>query len=526
MHILKNLRLRRHSPLLDSHTEPSPAELQSELRNTERRLEALLDQLPYVVLYETGAGREYISRNISELLGFRAEEFTSERGNFPKIIHPDDAARMFPELSAWNAAGRPGIFRAQFRVRKKSGEYIWLEDQIVGADHSDGTQSMIGVMVDVTARRADQERYRAIVEAADAAGIGLGIFFDRDGDPELVFMNDSLHQIGGWSVEELRERGLFSLVQGTHYDETTKVWKSFLDGSLVKHSLETEILHKSGEYVPISIGLSATRIDDERAIIAFISDIGERKRAEQELIRAKLEAEEMSRIKSNILANFSHELRTPMHSILGFSSMLVEELQHSELRTYARSIQRSGERLLDTLTSIIELAALESSPGEIALLPVPLAKVVESTIDELRQEFSDRNLRCDLVVRDASPIVLLDVDKFKKAVEKILHNAIKFTSVGGITITVERISVEQRGRMEGRAAVRIRDTGVGMSQDFIDTAFEKFKQESTGLGRSFEGAGLGLTLAKGYLRLMNGTISIASNPTEGTEVTLTLPIVG
>lgn len=498
----------------------------------ERRLEALLDQLPYVVVYETGAGREYISPNIQRLLGVDAETLVAERGSFPKLIHPDDAPDLEEKLLEWKKAGRPGVFRAQFRARTQDGSYIWLEDQIVAADNPDGRQSMIGVMVDVTARRADQARYRAIVEAADAAGLGLGIFLERKGRPELIFMNASLSAIGGWTLEELRERNLFSIVRPEHLEPALAIWRAFMDGSLTRHAFETEIECKDGRHVAVSLGLSVTQLEDERAIIAFITDISERKRFENELIQAKLEAEETSRIKSNILANFSHELRTPMHSILGFSSILAEELdlldrsKSGELVTYARSIQRSGERLLSTLTAIIELAALESSPGEMVLYPMKLSDVVRRCVDEYRSEFAERGLAYRVEVLDAEGVVLLDAERFRKALDKILHNAIKFTSRGEVVVSVERRTLPVRGKNEERMAVIIRDTGVGMSEQFLETAFEKFKQESTGLGRAFEGAGVGLTLAKGYLRMMNGSITITSEPQVGTTVMITLPVVG
>ena len=498
----------------------------SELPDSERRLEALLDQLPHVILYETGANREYISRNIQKLLGFEAEEFTGERGSFAKIIHPDDADQLYRRLSAWIENGRPGVFRAQFRARTRSGEYIWLEDQIVGAEHPDGKHSLIGVMVDVTTRLADQERYRAIVEAADAAGLGLGVFLERHGAPELVFMNASLQSIGGWTLEELRERGLFSILPADNLQPALEVWKALSSGTIEKHAFETAILRKDGTVVPISLGLSSTRIDGERAIISFITDIGERKRAEEELIRAKLEAEEMSRVKSNILANFSHELRTPMHAILGFSSMLVEELTDPEQLTYARSIQRSGLRLLDTLTSIIELSALESSPGEISLYPTRLSDLVREVAELHRPVVELKHLQFCIDITDTEAIVLLDLERFRKTMDKILHNAIKFTTAGKICVRQYRQEIEHQGRRQPCAFISIEDTGIGMSQDFIDNAFEKFKQESTGLGREYEGAGLGLTLARGYLRLMNGSITISSSPDKGTTVTLILPIVG
>src|SRR5205823_3859122 len=134
------------------------------------------------------------------------------------------------------------------------------------------------------------------------------------------------------------------------------------------------------------------------AIIAFLTNINERREAERALVAAKTEAEEVSRIKSNILSNFSHELRTPLHSILGFSALLEEELETTGMRDYASSIRRSGERLLSTVTSIIEIAALESTAGERLLYPHPVAEVLEAECAKYEAPIFEKGLRLQVQI--------------------------------------------------------------------------------------------------------------------------------
>src|SRR5678809_1211798 len=123
MHVLDELTAQAKA------AGPEPAEEAAIAKSTaERRLETLLDQLPYVILYETGGDREYISRNIEKLLGYSAEELTAERGRFPALIHPADNMVLNERLTEWAQRGRPGVFTAQFRVQKRTGEYLWLED--------------------------------------------------------------------------------------------------------------------------------------------------------------------------------------------------------------------------------------------------------------------------------------------------------------------------------------------------------------------------------------------------------------
>src|SRR5205809_1162631 len=152
MHVLDELTARAEhagtEPAMPDSTSANPKSA------AERRLEALLEQLPYVILYETGGGREYISSNIEKLLGYSAEELTAERGRFPALIHPADNLILAERLDEWSRRGRPGVFTAQFRVQKRTGEYVWLEDQIIAIDNENGSKGMIGVMVDVTRRHS------------------------------------------------------------------------------------------------------------------------------------------------------------------------------------------------------------------------------------------------------------------------------------------------------------------------------------------------------------------------------------
>ncbi|MDP4287390.1 MAG: PAS domain S-box protein [Bacteroidota bacterium] len=532
MHILQDLkgffsRLGAHEHGEHERAQTArDAEREARESTAERRLAALLDQLPYVILYETGGGREYISRNIEQLLGYEADELTAGDGRFTALIHPNDNANLQQRLAEWAEHGRPGAFHAQFRVRKRSGEYIWLEDQIVAVDYSGGTaearQGMIGVMVDITPRHSAQSRYQAIVEAADVSGIGLVIIVSRNNLPVVLFINSAALAITAHAPSEVIGQPIMQFVAEQERPKIEQIWQQFLQHQLVHDTMEIEVMHQDGHLVPVSAGFSGIELDEEPAVIAFMTDSTERRKAEQELIQAKMEAEEISHIKSNILSNFSHELRTPLHSILGFSALLAEEIKDSSLREYALSIERSGQRLLATVTSIIEIAQLESGVGDLVLYPMPISEALETEVETFKPQFDARGLDLQLLLHRHDLIVLLEKNRFRKAIEKVIGNALKFTHYGSVRID---LSVEEEVGKTAQAVIRVRDTGIGMSPEFVKTAFEKFKQESSGFNRSYEGTGLGLPIARSYIRQMSGTIDIVSEPGEGTEVTIRFPIV-
>ncbi len=261
--------------------------------------------------------------------------------------------------------------------------------------------------------------------------------------------------------------------------------------------------------------------------MVFLQNITERKQAEEALLAAKEEAEALARAKSVILSNFTHELRTPLHSILGFSSLLAESVPEGDLQDFAWSIHASGKRLLSTLTSVMELAALESRPSDLALYPVIFSEVVTDCVETFRSRIRERGLSLRLNLEKRDQVVLLDLARFEKAFDRVMTNAIKFTHIGAITVD---ISEEVRPRpyglpSEDLAILKIIDSGIGMAPEFVERAFDKFKQESYGPGRGYEGIGIGLPLARGYARQMSGDVTLTSMLGVGTQVKIQFPIV-
>jgi PAS domain S-box-containing protein len=368
----------------------------------------------------------------------------------------------------------------------------------------------------------------AIVEAANIAGIGLAIFGNRNGDPAILFINDAACSIAGRTAEEVISQPPSKFISRESWARIAEHWDEFLTGELSTASFEIEVIHKQNNHIAVSISFSATMLESGPSIIAFLTNINERREAERALVAAKTEAEEVSRIKSNILSNFSHELRTPLHSILGFSALLEEEMEDQGLRDYASSIRRSGERLLSTVTSIIEIAALESTAGERLLYPHPIADVLEFECAKYESPIYEKGLRLQTRIPLRTQIILLDKDRFGKAFEKIISNALKFTHFGSITVelSTEMRPIDNQRPHEERVTIKIADTGIGMAPEFVETAFEKFKQESTGSNRSYEGTGLGLPLARSYIKQMNGEVALKSQLGSGTEVIMSFPVVG
>lgn len=254
----------------------------------------------------------------------------------------------------------------------------------------------------------------------------------------------------------------------------------------------------------------------ETVLEGFVHDVTELKRIEEQLVEAVHRAEEMGRLKSAFLANISHEIRTPLTSILGFASLLAEEVSDAQ-REFVCYIDRSGQRLLDTLNAMIDLSLIEAGSLDLHPQTVDLCQLAESVVDRMYAQAADKGLHLRFQADAPHVLLYLDAAFMERILQKLIDNAIKFTERGYVTVGVHR----QPGHVE----IRVEDTGIGIGESFLPHLFEAFKQESTGNARSHEGTGLGLALTKRLVDLLGGTIRVETQKGKGSTFTVAFPQV-
>jgi signal transduction histidine kinase/CheY-like chemotaxis protein len=245
------------------------------------------------------------------------------------------------------------------------------------------------------------------------------------------------------------------------------------------------------------------------------NEIEERKRTEIELIKAKETAEEMNRLKTNFLANMSHEIRTPLIGILGYADIIQNETKDSETKEMAGIIKKSGDRLHDTLNQILDLSKAESEISKVKPEKTNISQLINETVNLYKIAALEKGLQ--LIFNKDVNEVYADVEQnlFINLMNNLLNNAVKYTNKGKITVGLKSYF--------DKIIIEVRDTGVGIPKEMLDTIFEPFRQVSEGLARRFEGTGLGLTLAKKYIRIMNGEIEVESLVNTGSIFRIILP---
>jgi two-component system sensor histidine kinase/response regulator len=259
--------------------------------------------------------------------------------------------------------------------------------------------------------------------------------------------------------------------------------------------------------------------EGKKAMLEIFQDISDRKKIEKDLNEAKEKAEESDRLKSAFLANMSHEIRTPMNGILGFLDLLQEpNLDDKEKDKYVRIVNKSGQRLLDTINNIIEISRIEAGQIRIAKEEVVLKPFLNYYYDFFLPQIREKDLQLHLVRSNSTPdAIFTDRSRLDCILTNLIKNAIKFTNKGIIEVGCKPHDKEQ-------LLFYVKDTGRGIKPDKINLIFDRFMQADISLTRGYEGSGLGLSITKAYVEAMGGSIWVESKPEDGSCFWFTIPL--
>ncbi len=344
----------------------------------------------------------------------------------------------------------------------------------------------------------------------------------------IVYANDKFCEISKYSRDELLGQDHRILNSGHHPKEFFRdMWRAIAQGQ----PWRGEILNRAKDGSSYWVDTTIVPLLDEQGkpfrYFAMRVEITDRKKAEHELVLAKIAAESAraiaeaaNRAKSELIANTSHELRTPLNAIIGFSEMMKMETFGSlaeKYKTYAKDINKSGKHLLALVNDILDVSAIEA--GEITLHeePISLAEALRGAIRLVhpRAEAAGIALKDDIPL--GLPKLRADPRRVKQIALNLVVNAVKFSAQGGM------VTVTANQGLDGHLFFRVGDTGIGMDKDGIARAMSKFGQVDSSLARKYEGIGLGLPLAHELVALHDGTLNIESEKGRGTTVTVSFP---
>ncbi|HVR48646.1 MAG TPA: PAS domain S-box protein [Pseudorhodoferax sp.] len=494
--------------------------IQHELRLREAQYRTLIANMPGVAFRrEAGASGRllFVSDRIENLTGWPAVDFMAGHQSLAALVPPDDASRAQSIVGAALLAGQP--YSVEYRLVHRDGHERWISESAGGARDAGGIlQSIDGVMIDVTDERLRRRQFETAVHVLNSAMAVMEI----DPAGRIVSCNDKYVAMMGYAQA--------SELLGKPYEDMLPAQRS----KTAEHHAIAQALRQghvlAGEFERVgrdgrAVWVQATYnpVYDEAGkfvrMMAFKTDVTQRKRMEAELREAKLRAEQAAAARTSFLANMSHEIRTPMNAILGFTEALLNTQLAAAQRRHLETVRQAGQSLLGLLNDILDTSKLDKGAVELESIDFSLRSVCEQVINSMRLAADNKLLWLELDYPDGLPEYFCgDALRLQQVLVNLVGNAIKFTREGGVSVAVRRASES--------TVIAVTDTGIGIAPDRLERIFDAFAQADATITRRYGGTGLGTTIARQLTELMGGHIVVASTLGKGScfEVHLPLPV--
>ncbi len=383
----------------------------------------------------------------------------------------------------------------------------------------------IATMLSRRSAENDVARQKAYHEQLFEASMEAIIMIDVNAT--VLSVNSTFTRLFGFLPEEIIGSNIDQKITNQDIlDEALSVTRKAMVGDLSE--METRRVHKNGHLIDVSIIVTPIRLNGEVVgAYGIYRDITERKKIEKNLVLAKEKAEESDRLKSAFLSNMSHEIRTPMNAIIGFSTLLSDpSVSEEERLEFIKIIKERGNDLMRIMDDIIDIAKIEAGQVKIEIRECQVNTMLSSlliTMNELRKKHLKTNV--DLLFKPLSPdkdfTIMTDGNRLRQVLTNLLENAFKFTDRGSVEFGYTFKTEETLGPV---IEFYVRDTGIGIPKDKQQVVFERFRQADDSSTRKYGGTGLGLTICKNLMSLLNGDIRLESEEGKGTSFYVTLPL--
>jgi len=340
-----------------------------------------------------------------------------------------------------------------------------------------------------------------------------------DGRRSIRSVNPAFESLFGYSTAEAVGASIDALiVPDSLRSESSDLEARARAGEIVR--VEIERRRKDGRPIQVRLSAAAVKAVPEGGLVALYEDISDRKAAEQAMRAARELAERVARARSAFLANMSHEIRTPMNAVLGFVELVLDTELQVEQRRALELVRSSSEALLTILNDILDYSKIEAEHLELESIPFDLPKVVHATATLLAVRAREKHLELTVdVPPDVPHIMRGDPTRVRQVLMNLIGNAIKFTEQGEVDVSAAVV-----GYHDDRTSVRfrVRDTGIGISDEQLATIFDEFTQADASMTRRYGGTGLGLAISRKLVALMGGQLSVTSEVGRGSEFSFTL----
>lgn len=483
------------------------------LKESEEKYRNNFNNAP-VGIYQSNIEGRFLSVNnrLVQILGYNSKDELLQKSLDTDIYFDSEEREKL--LSEYERSGT--VADLEVKWKRKDGTPIWIQLTTSAVKDSSGKTILFdGFVRDVSDSKKAEIELQKLSEAVAQSPASI-IITDLQGNIEYV--NKTFEDKTGYVLHEVYGENPRILKSGYTTKEEYKVlWDTILSGKTWHGEISNK--KKNGELYWEEALISPVKDKDGKTInyLAVKQDITEKKKMIHDLIAAKVEAEKANKLKSEFLAQMSHEIRSPLNVVMSMSDLIKEELSkqltEDQIR-YFEGIASAGRRIVRTISLILNLSELQVGTYKPTFKNINL---LNNVFDEIQIQYFliakekglDFNIRCNV----SNPVVFGDSYSLNQVFLNLVDNAIKYTSQGTVTVLIDKND-------KGHLCVCVEDSGIGISPEFMDMIFEPFTQEDRGYTRRYEGNGLGLALVKRYCDLNNADIAFESSKGEGSKFTV------
>jgi PAS domain S-box-containing protein len=484
-----------------------------------RNAGVVLDRLPLGALIVRDGRALYANRTLLEFVGYR---------DFAEFQAANALSRMFrdrdPQTMTAEDAGAVAIVRADGQILSVDGHA-----QVISWDGAPATL--------IALRRSLEAELRARLRAADSeaptrSGLAsdLQAMLDRatdgavtlDSAGRILSLNEPAERLFGYRQNGIAGESLLMLLAPQSHPETTARLEALSCGGEVEagfRPLQVVGRDRDGASIPLALTLARTGPSDAPQFCALARDLRRERETERRLIAAREAAEAASAAKTDFLAQVSHEVRTPLHAILGFAEVMLEErfgpVGNERYKDYLKDIHTSGSHVMSLADDLLDLSKIEAGKLELAFASVDANSVIRECVSLMQPQAARERVIMRVSLHDRLPRVMVDERSLKQIMLNLMSNAVKFNEPGGQVIVSTAVDAA------GQAVIRVRDTGVGMNENEVGLALTPFSQ--VGKAGAKGGAGLGLPLTKALVEANKAEFSIKSRREQGTLIEIAFP---
>lgn len=490
------------------------------LNESESRFRTAMMGAPYPAAIFASDGKVLqINDSWINLTGYSRDELKTV-DEWMELAHGQEKWKYLDTFkSLFSSADR--IRKNEVNIKTKNGSsLVWEFSSAKLGRLPDGRSLLISIGVDVTDRKAAEAVARRVEEERTRIlNLIPAMVFYKDLNHRLIWVNDAFVMGTGIPRQELLNRSVFDIFPPEEADYYLRDDDMVVSTGFAKRDIIESIRTPQGlKWYKTDKLPFYDEQNNIQGVIGFANDITQMKEIEEDLIQAKEHAQEADKLKTEFLAQMSHEIRSPINTILNYISLIRDEVQHTfdeDLRYSFTAIDSSSRRLIRTIDLILNMSQLQTGHFEVFPREIDLFReIIQPVAGEMMRKAKEKNLEICLVNNAGDCNITADPYTAGQIFANIIDNAIKYTNEGGITVSVYNEN--------GRLCADVKDTGIGISEEYLAKIFTPFLQEEGGYTRKFDGNGLGLALVRRYCELNNAELRVRSRKGEGTTFTVVL----